>query len=553
METANKKEVAALPSNGVDQVLAELEREKLEFKKIQSCFAEQFDKAFPDKLAPKTVVIIPSLTMDQEILSKIQGITHYEERLLCFLLLLRMPRTHVIYVTSMPIDPVIIDYYLHLLPGITGHHASKRLHLLSCYDGSTRSLTEKILERPRVIERIRQAIPDNHIAHMACFNVTDKERKLSIELGLPIYGCDPDLFDLGNKSNGRKVFKSCGLTVPAGFEDLYTEKEIINALIELKKQNPSLRKAVVKLNDGFSGDGNSIFSYDGIKEKDDLVFKINSYFYAKLKPVATDLALKDFLIKFNDMGGIVEEFVDGEIKTSPSVQCRINPLGKCVIISTHDQELGGESGQVFLGAHFPASAEYAVDLGKMGLKVAEALRDKGVMGRFGIDFISVRNKKARPSARTGTDGDAPRRNDSVGQAVGREWTHYPIEINLRKGGTTHPYIMLQFLTDGDYNAAKGEYLTATGQRRYYFCSDNLRSEQFHGLTPPDLVDIAMLHDLHYDGTLQEGVMFHLIGALSQFGKIGVVCIGSSPQKAVDYYNKAVEVLQLETVHQLYTH
>jgi hypothetical protein len=316
MEAISKKEISQSPANGVDKLLPELEEEKIQFKKIQSCFAEQFDKAFPDKLAPKTVVIIPSLTMDQEILSKIQGITHYEERLLCFLLLLRMPRTHVVYVTSMPIDPVIIDYYLHLLPGITGHHAQKRLHLLSCYDSSGRSLTEKILERPRLIERIKQSIPDNHFAHMACFNVTEKERKLSVELGIPIYGCDPDLFSLGNKSEGRKIFKACGLNVPAGFEDLYTEKEIINALVELKKQNPSLRKAVVKLNDGFSGDGNAIFSYDGVKEKDDLNHKINSYFYARMKTVATDLDLKEFLEKFKKMGGIVEEFVEGEIKTS---------------------------------------------------------------------------------------------------------------------------------------------------------------------------------------------------------------------------------------------
>src|SRR6187200_211377 len=206
------------------------------FEAIQERLVEQFNTSFPDKLAPKTVVIIPSLTMDEEILSKISGITHYEERLLCLLLLLRMPRTQVIYVTSMPIDPIIIDYYLHLLPGITGHHAQKRLHLLSSYDSSGRSLTEKILERPRLIERIKQSIPDNHIAHMACFNVTEKERKLSVELGIPIYGCDPDLFSLGNKSEGRKIFKTCGLNVPEGFEDLYTEKEIINSLIELKKQ-----------------------------------------------------------------------------------------------------------------------------------------------------------------------------------------------------------------------------------------------------------------------------------------------------------------------------
>lgn len=501
--------------------------EKIQFEKIQRCFAEQFEKVFPDKLAPKTVVIIPSLTMDQEILSRVSGFIHYEERLLCFLMLLRMPRTNVVYVTSMPVDPVIIDYYLHLLPGVTGHHAQKRLHLLSCYDGSVKSLTEKILERPRLIDRIRQSIPDNQFAHMACFNVTEKERSLAVQLGIPIYGCDPSLFHLGNKSNSRKVFRECGLNAPAGFEDLYTEEEIINALINLKKQNPLLRKAVVKLNDGFSGDGNAIYSYEGIKEKDDVAHKINSHFYARLKPVAADLKFEGFLSKLKEMGGIVEEFVEGEIKVSPSVQCRINPKGKCVIISTHDQELGGDSGQVFLGAYFPANTEYATDIGKMGMKVAEKLRDKGVLGRFAIDFISVKEKKG--------------------------WVHFPIEINLRKGGTTHPYIMLQFLTDGDYDAEKGLYFTANGQKRFYFCSDNLRSEQFHGITPPDLVDIAMLHHLLYDGTLQEGVMFHLIGALSQYGKIGVVCIGSTAERAKDFYKKVVEVLQLETVHQLYTH
>jgi len=513
--------------NAVDLPIAGSAEEISQFKKIQASFPEQFVKAFPDKLAPKTVVIIPSLTMDQEILSKIKGITHYEERLLCFLMLLRMPRTHVVYVTSMPVDPVIVDYYLSLLPGITAHHAHQRLHLVSCYDASTRSLTEKILERPRLIERIKNCIPDNHIAHMACFNVTPMERTLSVQLGLPVYGCDPGLFELGNKSNSRKVFRECGLNVPPGYEDLYTEKDITEALIKLKRQNPLLRKAVVKINDGFSGDGNAIFSYDGIKDKDDVTHKVNSHLYAKLKTVATDLSLEKFLAKYKDMGGIVEEFVEGEVKTSPSVQCRINPLGKCVVISTHDQELGGESGQVFLGAYFPAHKDYASDIGSMGLKVAKALQKKGVLGRFAIDFISIKEKNG--------------------------WKHYPIEINLRKGGTTHPYIMLQFLTDGDYDADKGLYFTANGQNRYYFCSDNLRRDQFHGITPPDLIDIAMLHDLHYDGTLQEGVMFHLIGALSQYGKLGVVCIGSSPERAKYFYDQTVEVLQLETVHQLYTH
>lgn len=526
---ANEKLTAAEGLNGTNDFLPApgSDAEKNLFRKYQENFSEQFEKDFTDKLAPKTVVIVPSLTMDQVILSKINGITHYEERLLCMLMLLRMPRAQVIYVTSMPVDPVIIDYYLHLLPGITGIHARQRLHLLSCYDSSSRSLTEKILERPRLIERIKKCIQPDHIAHMACFNVTPLERTLSVQLGLPIYGCDPDLLELGNKTNSRRIFKECGLTVPPGFEDLKTTDEIVVYLTELKRNNPGLRKAVVKINDGFSGDGNAIFSYAGLDAITGLEQKIREEINKRLKTVALDLSLEDFFAKFNEMGGVVEEFMEGEIKVSPSVQCRINPIGKCVVISTHDQDLGGESGQVFLGAYFPAHQDYASDLGTMGLKVAQALQSKGVMGRFAIDFISLKENGF--------------------------WKHYPIEINLRKGGTTHPYIMLQFLTDGKYNAEKGMYFTANGQTRYYFSSDNLRRDQFHGITPPDLIDIAMLHDLHFDGALQEGVMFHLIGALSQFGKLGVVCIGSSPERAKYFYDQTVDILKLETVHQLYTH
>src|SRR5687767_5814801 len=110
-----KEETSTAAAFEKKQSLPELHEEDIQFKKLQAGFKDQFQKYFPDKQAPKTVVIIPSLTMDTEILSKISGITHYEERLLCMLLLLRMPRTHVVYVTSVPIDPIIIDYYLHLL------------------------------------------------------------------------------------------------------------------------------------------------------------------------------------------------------------------------------------------------------------------------------------------------------------------------------------------------------------------------------------------------------------------------------------------------------
>ena len=190
------------------------------------------------------------------------------------------------------------------------------------------------------------------------------------------------------------------------------------------------------------------------------------------------------------------------------------------IISTHDQVLGGGSGQVFVGAHFPADAAYRAEIGAVGKTIAEELKKEGVLGRFSIDFISVKEKDA--------------------------WKHYAIEINIRKGGTTHPFLMLQFLTNGHYDETTGLYETPNKQQRYYYASDNLQRDSYKGLTPQDLIDIAMFHGLHFDGAAQKGVMFHMIGALSQFGKMGIVCIGDSPEEAYSFYTKTFEVLDAET-------
>jgi hypothetical protein len=495
------------------------DEEKAIFDNIQQKFRQQFEIIFPDKLAPRTVVIIPSFSLDEEILSKIAGHIFYEERLLCLLMLLRMPLTKIIYVTSVPVDHVIIDYYLHLLPGITGEHARQRLTMLSCYDASSKPLTKKILERPRLVQRIRQSITDDSSAHLTCFNITSLEKTLAVQLGIPLFGTDPDLFYEGTKSGSRKIFKDAGVHLPAGFEDLKTREDVVKALASLKKSKPGLRKAVVKMNDGFSGEGNAIYYYPDFSKESSIEKDIDESMSPHLKVSAKDLTEELFFEKIYGMGGIVEEFIDASIKTSPSVQCLIDPMKRVEVLSTHDQLLGGADGQIFLGASFPASDEYNISLAEEGRKIANTLAKRGALGRFAIDFISVKENN--------------------------KWTHNAIEINLRKGGTTHPYFMLQFLTDGVYNAEKGEYLTASGNKRYYFSSDNVSDECYKGLTPHDLFDIAMFHALMYDGASQEGVMFHLVGALSQYGKLGLVCIGDSPQKAKEYYDRVIYVLEKE--------
>ncbi len=491
------------------------------FEALQEAFIDQYAEVFNDPLAPRAVVVIPSLTLDQEILSSVKGHCYYEERMLCLLLLLKMPDTFLTFVTSVPIAPIIIDYYLHMLPGIIGDHARKRLTLLSCYDAGNIPLTEKILTRPRLMQRIKKSIPAEYPAHLVFFNVTGLEKELAVRLNMPIYGCNPALNYLGTKSGSRTIFKELNILLPEGTEDLKNENDIVKALYQLKVVKPDLHKAVIKINDGFSGDGNAIFYFDGAPADSSLLeFWIQENLRAKTKIVAENVRYDQYVEKFGSLGGIVEEFIVGEIITSPSVQCRINPLGEICIISTHDQCLGGESGQVFLGATFPANKEYAVELGSICRKIAEKMSALGVLGRFGIDFMSVLKDNT--------------------------WTHYALETNLRKGGTTHPYLMLQFLTNGTYDESKGSFILSDGTERFYFATDNLQNDQYKGLTPLDLIDIAMYNGLHYDHSKEEGVMFHLISALSEFGKLGLVSIGKTMESANDYYNRVLDVLNKET-------
>ena len=63
---------------------------------------------------------------------------------------------------------------------------------------------------------------------------------------------------------------------------------------------------------------------------------------------------QSYMHQINEEGAIIEELISGQHFTSPSAQLRISPLGEVEMLSTHDQILGGPTGQSFLGSRFPA-------------------------------------------------------------------------------------------------------------------------------------------------------------------------------------------------------
>ncbi|MCC5861367.1 MAG: carboxylate-amine ligase [Gammaproteobacteria bacterium] len=493
--------------------------ERGRFMALQAKLAPMFSDTYANPLAERTVVVVPGLSLDQETLGHIPGAAHYEERQLSMLMLLRLPHTRLVFVTSTPVDPAIIDYYLSLLSGVPSSHARRRLVLLSAYDATPRSLSFKILARPRLLERIREAIPNLDSAHLSCFNATAEEVTLAVQLGIPLYACDPALAWLGTKSGSRQAFREAAVDLPDGAEGLRGADELSEALAALKARRPGLSRAVVKLEEGFSGEGNAVFDFREIDSGRVTPAWVRGAFASRLRPEANGMSAERFLAKFGEMGGIVEVWLEGREKRSPSVQMRITPTGVLEVISTHDQLLGGNSGQVFLGSTFPADERYRCSLQHAGQRVGEVLAGHGALGRFSVDFVTVREDEG--------------------------WAHYAIEVNLRKGGTTLPFQMLQFLTDGRYDTQRGEFHTPTGQRRVYFATDNLQRDAYRQLTPEDLVDLIVEHRLHFDLTRQQGVVFNLIGALSEIGKLGMVSISDTPAHAETLYRRTVAVLDRE--------
>jgi len=494
-----------------------LEQELEAFERLKPRLASVWDAVSSDTDLPATSVVVPSLTLDNEELQKLAGVSYYEERLLFLLIRLRNPRARLVYVTSQPVHQLTLDYYLHLLAGVPASHARARLTMLCAYDASPRPLTQKVLERPRLIERIRHAVEDPSRAYLTVFNSTPLERKLSVLLGVPLNGLDPSLAHLGSKSGSRRVFKEAGIEMPVGVEDIHTPEQAAEALGELKRQRPTLRRALIKLNDSFSGEGNSLVRFPETNEAGE---RLRAVEHAEM-PVPTETP-EHYFDKLSRMGGVIEEFVEAAEKHSPSAQYRTSPSGDVLEVSSHDQILGGDSGQIYLGCSFPAHEGYRQKIRDAGLRVGAVLARHGVVSRFGVDFLAFRN--------------APQ----------DEWRITALEINLRVVGTTHPFLALRFLTGGELDPATGQFFSLSGRAKHYRATDNLTSEIYRGILPEDLVDIVSMNALHYNHRTESGVLFHMIGAVSEFGKLGLTVIGNDDAEVDALYRRTIDVLRVES-------
>jgi hypothetical protein len=447
------------------------------------------------------MVVLPSYSIAETLLE------HYGERiaplehryLVACLSLPRYRNCEMVFVTCQDPGPDVLDHYFGLLPAEERDQARRRFRLLVVDDPTPRAVARKLLERSDLLEELRSSIGDR-LAYIEPWNVGRDEVQLALALDLPLYGTAPELWPLGYKSAGRRLLAEAGVPVPDGVEDVCSVDQAVAAAESIRRRRPGATAVVIKHDDSGSGDGNQVIDLPG---PDTEPATARATIRSRIQ------ALPRWYLETLAAGAVVEERIDGEAFASPSVQINIEPSGEVVVFSAHEQVLGGEAGHTYSGCRFPADPAYAGELGRHGVAIGEVLRDRGVLGRLGIDFVATR----------GPGG----------------WSLFGLEINLRKGGTTHPFAVLRHLVRGNHDPATGALRKPGGPAKYYCASDNLVDPAWTGLAPGAVIKAVDTAGLTFDRARGSGVVLHMLSCLAVDGRFGLTAIGDSPEQAADLY------------------
>ncbi|MGH8973780.1 MAG: peptide ligase PGM1-related protein [Acidimicrobiia bacterium] len=458
------------------------------------------------------MVVLPSYSLAETLLE------HYGERiaplehryLVASLSLPRYPNCEMVFVTCQDPGPEVLDHYFGLLPAEERDQARRRFRLLVVDDPTPRAVAPKLLERADLLRELQSSIGDR-LAYIEPWNVGHDEVQLALALGLPLYGTPAELWPLGYKSAGRRLLVEAGVTVPFGVEDVRSVEQAVAAAETIRRHRPRASALVIKHDDSGGGDGNQLIDLAGL---DPEPASARAVIRSRIQ------ALPHWYLENLGAGAVVEERIEGEAFASPSVQITIEPSGEIAVFSAHEQVLGGKAGQTYSGCRFPADPSYAAELGRHGVAVGEVLRDHGVLGRVGIDFVATR----------GPEG----------------WSLHGLEINLRKGGTTHPFAVLRHLVRGNYDPGTGTLREPGGPAKYYSASDNMVDPAWTVLTPAAVIKAVDGAGLTYDRARGTGVVLHMLSCLAIDGRFGLTAIGDSPEQAADLYEATGAVVNALT-------
>jgi hypothetical protein len=103
-------------------------------------------------------------------------------------------------------------------------------------------------------------------------------------------------------------------------------------------------------------------------------------------------------------------------------------------------------------------------------------------------------------------------------------------VNLRRGGTTAPIVVLSSLLPGSYDIY-GRWRLPDGSARYYCATDHLGDPPWTGLPPGQVIDGLRCAGLEFDRRTGTGVVLHMLSGIAIDGRFGLTAVGGSAHEA----------------------
>ena len=290
----------------------------------------------------------------------------------------------------------------------------------------------------------RALVPDRALCHLVPYTTTTLERDLALALGIPMYGADPRLFPLGTKTGCRRLFAEAGVAHPLGAEDLHTVDDVVDALVALRAARPAMRGGDGQAQRGRRpGAGNALVDLRGLPA-----------------PGAAGRARRRCARARRGDGARARRTtpLDAYLREARGARRHRRGARRRRRAAQPERAAAGHA----------ARARSSCSRRTTRCSAGRAARATSAAASRPTRPTRGRSRARRRRSASGSRGRAcsagsPSTSSSCATRAGA-WTPYAIEINLRKGGTTHPFLTLQFLTDGRYDPATGLFLTAERAR-----------------------------------------------------------------------------------------
>lgn len=469
------------------------------------------DQAQPWQVMPAnwdTLVYVPSIALGPLTRRHLVGLDYFQERNYYLAAGVSEPDTRIIFVLSRAMQDELLNAHLDLLRRTLAlsQAALARIHVLKVEQPPDRSLSAALLADKASLERLRTLLGGRR-AGFDFWTVGEDEIALAGAFNLPYIGMPPYRAGADSKAAAKRMFRQAGVQTPPDFGVFHDLSSLWQACADGKFS--AARTVLLKLNSEEGGNGIARLPLGA-----DL-----SSVQAMRSAITIDkpyIQLAQFEEQMALQGALVETFLDDNVVASPSVKMLIDEDGEVSCLATHDQIL---SNSMYLGCRFPADEAYRSLVSSAGCRIGSQCAQDGWRGIVSVDFLL-----------TGS------RANSSGPIEQNLWA---IEINARKGATTHPYFWTRTLTGATYDADRG-ILQANGRETVYRSAEYVATPGLAQLSGSQILDLIRRADLEYDPATRKGVLVHMLSCAQLHRKIGVTAIANTHDEA-DTYIRRVEL------------